>query len=150
MSHAEHQGNLLIVWNESYMTGIGIIDEQHRGIVSITNSLHFAMYTRGDEDLLRSTAEMVMGYTHMHFKTEIEMLEESAYPRLKEHRAQHDHIIADGERIFQSCLKGGGDPAPFLDYLKGWFTGHIIHEDKAYSGHLLEYIHSPHRVITKR
>ena len=36
---AFEQGHLLIVWNESYMTGIEILDEQHRGIVSLLSKI---------------------------------------------------------------------------------------------------------------
>ena len=134
------QGNLLIVWNDSYNTGVNIIDEQHRGIVSIINSLHHALFVRDDETLLRPAAEMIMGYTKIHFTTEIELLTESGYPRLREHQDQHDHLIAKADQIFLSCLKEGGEAAPFLNFLKEWFIVHITREDMAYRGHLTEYL----------
>ena len=143
-------GNLLIVWNEAYNTGIKIIDEQHRGIVSIINSLHHALFVRDDESLLRPTAEMIMGYTKIHFTTEIEMLSASGYPRLREHQAKHDHLIAEADHIFLRCLKEGGEATPFLNFLKEWWVVHITHEDMGYRGHLIEYLHSPRCVITKR
>jgi len=144
------QGNLLIVWNEPNMIGIKILDEQHRGIVSIINSLHYSLLTRDDYTLLKPTAEMIMGYTQIHFKTELELLAESAYPRLKEHQALHARLIADSNNIFQNCLEDGGDPSQFLNFLKEWWLVHITREDKAYSGHLIDYLQSSRRVITKR
>ena len=144
------QGNLLIVLNEPNMLGINILDEQHRGIVSIINSLHYSMSVRGDETLLKPTTEMIIGYTQIHFKTETELLAESGYPKLREHRALHDQLIADADNIFQRCLKEGGDPAPFLNFLKEWWLVHITREDKAYSGHLVEYLKSGRHIIKKR
>ena len=93
---------------------------------------------------------MVLGYTQIHFKTEIEMLAESGYPKLREHKALHDRLIADSNAIFQRCLKDGGEPSPFLNFLKDWWLVHITREDKAYSGHLLEYLQSRRRIIKKK
>ena len=148
MTH-EH-GNLLIVWNEAYNTGIKIIDEQHRGIVSIINSLHHDLFVRDDESLLRPTAEMIMGYTKIHFTNEIEMLTESDCPRLREHQSRHDHLIAEADRIFLKCLKEGGEATPFLNFLKEWWVVHITREDMGYREHLIKHLHSPHRVMIER
>jgi hemerythrin-like metal-binding protein len=147
---AHGHGNLLIVWNESYDTGLKIIDEQHRGIVSIINSLHHALFVRDDESLLRPVAEMIMGYTKIHFTTEVEMLSASSYPRLPEHLARHDHLIAEADRIFLKCLKDGGEATPFLNFLKEWWVVHITREDMGYRDHLTAYLHSPRPVIIKR
>jgi hemerythrin len=149
MTNPYEQGNLLIVWREPHLTGIKILDEQHRAIVSIINALHYALYVWPGEDLLRSTAEMINGYTHLHFRTEIQMLKDSEYPRLEQHQAQHDRLIADADHIFLRCLKEGGDPAPFLEFLKDWWKNHIIHEDMAYGEHLLEYLQGQPSVIKK-
>ncbi len=35
--------NVFIVWEDKYNVGIPIIDEQHRGIVTTINSLHFGI-----------------------------------------------------------------------------------------------------------
>ena len=143
------QRNLLIVWNESKHIGVNIVDEQHRGIVSIINSLHYSLSLRDAESFLRPTAEMIMGYTQIHFKTEIGLLQDSGYPWLREHMDQHDQLIADADRIFADCLKEGGDPTKFLNFLKDWWLVHIAREDMTYSAHLLKYLRSPRRVITK-
>lgn len=37
------KGALCIVWSDTNNLGIPIIDEQHRGIISASNSLYFSM-----------------------------------------------------------------------------------------------------------
>jgi hemerythrin-like metal-binding protein len=143
------QRPLLIIWNESFLTGVDIIDEQHRGIVSIINSLHFAQ-PMPNACFLQPTAAMIMGYTQIHFATEIMLLKEAAYPRLQEQMHQHDQLIAEADRLLQAGLKNGGDPGEFLDFLKDWWQVHIMHEDMAYSGFMRDYFLSPHRVIVKK
>ena len=139
------QKPLLIVWNDSYHTGINICDEQHRGIVSIINSLHFSQSMQSGATFLRPIAEMIMGYTKFHFSTEIELLEESGYPRLQEHQNQHEHLITEVNRILAACLRDGDDPKLFLNFLKEWLLVHIAREDKAYSAHLMEYFKNQRR-----
>jgi hemerythrin-like metal-binding protein len=139
------QKPLLIVWNDSYHTGINICDEQHRGIVSIINSLHFSQSLPSSAAFLRPIAEMIMGYTKIHFSIEIELLEKSEYPRLREHQQQHDHLITEVNRILAACLHDGEDPNQFLTFLKEWLLVHIAHEDKAYGAHLTEYLKNQHR-----
>jgi hemerythrin-like metal-binding protein len=143
------QRPMLIVWNESFLTGIDIIDEQHRGIVSIINSLHFSQ-ALPEASFLEPTAEMIMGYTKIHFSTEIMLLKEAAYPGLREQERRHEQLIAEADRLLQACLKEGGDPGAFMDFLKEWWQVHIIHEDMAFSGFMREYFMSPRRVIIKR
>jgi len=143
------QGNLLIVWGERHMTGIAIADEQHRGIVSIINSLYYSRFSPKKENLLRATNKMILGYTKIHFKDEMELLKDSGYPQFNEHQAQHDHLIAESDRMFHACLEEGGDPGPYLRFLKDWWQNHILHEDMAYVGHLLNYLHSGRQVVTK-
>ncbi|MDR3038814.1 MAG: hemerythrin family protein [Candidatus Adiutrix sp.] len=144
------QGHLLIVWHEPHLTGIKILDEQHRGIVSIINALHYSLFTRHDTALLRPTADMIMGYTKIHFITEMEFLEVSGYPKLEDHQRRHDRLIAEANRIFLSCVKDGGDPNMFLDFLKDWWRNHITTEDFAYGEHVLGYLQSHHWVIKKK
>ena len=149
-SMALEQGHLLIVWNDSYMTGIEILDEQHRGIVSIINSLHYLLFIQNDDTLLRSTVDMINGYAKTHFQTEIGLLKNSRYPKLQEHQSLHDHLVAESDRIFMDCLKEGGDPTLYLGFLKKWWQTHITREDMAHKEYLHEYLRSGHPVITKR
>jgi len=144
------QGNLLIVWHDSNLTGINILDEEHRGIVSIINALHYSLFVRKNDALLHSIVEMIMGYSKIHFETEMELLKDSDYPRRLEHHGLHEQLIAESDRIFQECLHGSGDSNSYLKFLKDWWLVHINREDKAYSGHLLEYFRSGQRVIIKR
>jgi len=143
------QRPLLINWNESFLTGVEIVDEQHRGIVSIINSLHFAQ-PRANACFLQPATEMIMGYTQIHFSTEIMLLKEAGYPRLRDQERQHEHLIAESDRLAKACLEEGEDPGEYLDFLKEWWQVHIIHEDMGFSGFMRDYFMSPRRVIIKR
>jgi hemerythrin len=64
------KNTLYIVWNEYNNLGIAVIDEQHRGIVAIINSLHYFIQEGQGEDVLVPTLGMLEHYTRIHFLTE--------------------------------------------------------------------------------
>ena len=85
---------LYIVWDESNNLGIPIIDEQHRGIVTIINSLHHCIRQGQGEDAIRPIMTMLEQYTVIHFKTEEWFMKEAGYPELEAHLALHRNLAA--------------------------------------------------------
>ncbi|MDR1050192.1 MAG: hemerythrin family protein [Deltaproteobacteria bacterium] len=127
--------NLLIVWNDINIVGIPIIDEQHRGIVSVINSLHFALNGPRAEDFLEPVTKMLRAYTIVHFDTETDILEAAEYPDLENHRRQHEKLVSDTDRYALSSLKNE-DSRIMISFLKDWWTTHINKEDMLYKDHL--------------
>jgi hemerythrin-like metal-binding protein len=144
------QRQLLIVWHDSFATGINIVDEQHRGLVAIINTLHYSLVVQHDASRLRSIFDMIFAYAKVHFNTERELMDASAYPRINDHILQHENFKEEVTRIFVSCLDEGGDAQELLEFLKYWWKEHILKTDMAFSGHILEYFRSHHRIIKKR
>ncbi|MDR2338865.1 MAG: hemerythrin family protein [Deltaproteobacteria bacterium] len=131
--------DLLIVWRELNRTEIPIIDEQHRGIVSIINSVHHAIGSKKDILILEPATETLMAYSRIHFATESELLEESKYPHLENHNKLHDKLIKDMTKNFIDSKKER-DPGIMLGFLKDWWLNHINKEDMLYKKHLLDYL----------
>lgn len=131
--------NLLIVWTDLNQTGIPIIDEQHRGIVSIINSFHYVQADERGSDFLEPTANMITEYTKIHFATEADLLEQSDYPDLDNHLKLHHHLITSS-KLFAFESKKKDDPRVYLNFLKSWWIHHINEEDKKYCPHLLKYL----------
>ncbi len=129
----------MIVWQDTYNTGIDILDRQHRELVNTINALYSSLNMENKGSALKPAADMVMKYTKTHFATEIAMMEKSGYPQMKQHHAQHEQLILDAGRSLYECLHEDGDPTDFLNFLKRWFVVHITREDQAYSEHLTKY-----------
>ena len=145
------QRHLLIACDEASLTGITILDEQHRCFAAIINSFHYSIHVLRDPALLPPTVAMVMNHFKIHCATELAMMKVSNYPKILEHQAMHDHLIAEAT-YYLRCLKEedhGLDPEAFLHFLKNCWQKHILHEDKDYSVHMLDFVHSQHRVIKK-
>ncbi|MDR2405623.1 MAG: bacteriohemerythrin [Deltaproteobacteria bacterium] len=130
---------LLIVWRDVNRTDIPIIDEQHRGIVTVINSLHEAIGTKREIKILEPATEMLLAYSKLHFMTEYELLEDSKYPALEAHNKLHDQLIKDMAKHFSASRKEK-DLTIMLDFLKAWWLNHINREDMLYKEHLKKFL----------
>ena len=134
------QQHLFIIWQEKNNTGIALIDEQHRGIVSIINSLYF-LTTKGmcNDTLCSFVSDTMKDYSRIHFITEERFLQEAGYPGLEEHIEIHKRLARETERMEQEALREK-DIKPFLNFLKKWWLQHINEEDMLYVPWLREYL----------
>lgn len=123
--------NLYIVWNERNNTGISIIDEQHRGIIATINSLYYFIQGGHGEQIIQPTMIMLMQYTAVHFQTEEAILEDAAYPDLKNHSVLHKTLLERTRKLSIDTSRNK-DPRTVLRFLKEWWLGHIGTEDMKY------------------
>jgi len=128
--------NIFIVWKPEYNLGIQIIDEQHRGIVSTINSLHFGMQNKYVDDMLTPIIDMMVDYTRIHFQIEEDFLDRIDFPHAKRHCELHQELtmrLADEAR--RSAINK--DPYQFMDFLKQWWIHHICGEDLTFRDYLV-------------
>ena len=131
--------NVFIIWKPEYNLGIPIIDEQHRGIVSTINSLHFGMQTGYIRDILKAVIDMMYDYTRIHFEVEEEFLAKIDYPNAQKHHMLHLDLSSKLSNASRNSLLGK-DPHEFMDFLKNWWINHICHEDLIFRNFLVELI----------
>lgn len=129
------KNNLYIVWNESNNTEVSILDEQHRAIVSMINTLHYSINNQEESEIVESIFITLEQYIKFHFHTEEEIMEKLNYPDLKEHTAQHEQLAADTRKVFLE-VEIDNDPEVLLQFLKNWWLKHICIEDRKYSEHM--------------
>jgi hemerythrin len=131
--------NVFIIWKPEYNLGIPIVDDQHRGIVSIINSLFYGMQNRHGEDLLIPVYGMIKEYTRIHFEIEENFLEKCSYPELGKHKEFHQELIDRLNKIGKESLRQH-DPNEFFGFLKEWWINHICNEDRAFLNYLSKAI----------
>lgn len=124
--------NLLIVWSDVHKTRIPIIDEQHRGIVSIINNLFYFMGEQRAAEIFVSVVVMLEQYTKLHFMAEESLLELAKYEKIDEHKALHQKLMADMSTASIKARRDN-DPGEFLFFLKKWWLTHINGVDHDYA-----------------
>ena len=130
---------LFIIWNDSNNTGIRIIDEQHRGIISTINSLYYFAQDGHGIEILKPILIMIEQYVEIHFRTEESLMKLSNYPEINEHIKLHKDLAAQAKMMLIDP-KRGKEPAEVLRFLKEWWNYHINTEDRKYVPYLEKLI----------
>jgi len=124
---------LVFPWTDAYSVNIGIIDMQHKNLVSILNELHQAMVAGlGKQHLGKALSELV-NYTNVHFKTEEDFMVAHQYPEYAQHKSEHDQLtrtVLDFQGKFHR--NETGLTVEVMDFLKDWLCHHILLSDKSF------------------
>ncbi|WP_200762329.1 bacteriohemerythrin [Nitrosophilus alvini] len=122
---------LYIIWNDENDLGIPIIDEQHKGIVSIINSLYFFMQNGDGEDELLHIIDLLDKYIKVHFKTEEALIKKALFPGCEKHLLMHKEFFKKMQKIRAEALTTN-EPKNLLSFLRSWWLEHIKKEDIKY------------------
>jgi len=127
----------LVTWDASYSVKVDKCDEDHKKMISLINALHDAMLAGKGAQVIQQIVGELDDYASFHFAREESLLEKTHYPALGPHRAQHREFVKKMEQ-FQRDLEGAtiGESVLVADFLKDWWTNHIMQTDRQYSAHL--------------
>lgn len=121
-----------IAWSQTFATGHETIDNQHRHLIDIINTLADGIGASSKE-LLIGVVEELKAYAGYHFQAEEALMESVNSPHLTDHRAEH-RLFIDQIALFDLdvILASEGLAAEMLYYLRNWLTHHILKEDKKF------------------
>ncbi|MFZ0963194.1 MAG: bacteriohemerythrin [Terriglobia bacterium] len=125
---------LLFPWSDTYSVNIGIIDMQHKNLVSMVNQMHQAMVGGHGKEELGKILTSLIKYTQVHFKTEENLMESHQYPDYIQHKSEHDHLTKT-VLVLQGKFQRNevGLTIEVMDFLKDWLIKHIQGTDKRYT-----------------
>ena len=141
MSKEKENANDIVVWSDQFVTGIELIDNQHRELVDLTNQLYQACMG-GNEQVVaafKDTMSQMVEYVKYHFTTELELLKKINYPYYNDHKIQHDSLIKEiliAANEYQAGKKY--TPHLFVRTLKDWVFSHIAYYDKGFAAFVAE------------
>ena len=121
----------ILQWNDSFNTGIPLMDKQHQRLVELINQLFQCMKDGGDRMLLASVVDELVNYTVTHFRAEEDFMKKHNYSDFDEHKAIHQGFI-ENVTIYAEKLKSGErlPPADIYNFLKDWLISHIEKQDR--------------------
>ncbi len=122
--HALQSHAALIAWRSKYEQGVFIIDEQHRAIIAVINSLYYAMQNNHGIDMLHPVVGMIAEYTRIHFETEEEFHRKCDFPDAERHHSLHLELTRKMSKIARKS-EDNKDPYQFMQFLKDWWNNHI-------------------------
>jgi hemerythrin len=128
----------VLTWSPELATGIQVIDDQHRQLLSHAGEALEALGRRDRREVIERTLSFLMSYVRYHFASEESHMLRLRYPRLEEHRAEHRDYLRRLEAL-RSHFEGEGDsPAVSMavDSLLGaWLLDHIGRTDRDFAEH---------------
>jgi hemerythrin len=131
-------------WSDSLMSGIGMIDTQHRHLIKRINQFVAAC----DEAAVPATIGLLLRFLYIyaddHFASEEELMRSTLYPGEAQHLAQHAYFRQELESLKNAL--GDTGPTPQIaerarKLLVDWFMHHIANTDQELAAYLLEKQH---------
>lgn len=126
-----------VAWIPEFEIGVRSIDEQHMRLVDMLNALGGAISSGQGKDSIMGIVEDMKQYAVYHFQTEEQAMQSTEYPKLSQHKQEHDSFI---EQVLDAAdaLESGGKitPQEVWGFLRKWLAEHILESDKLMGGHL--------------
>jgi len=123
-------------WSDEFSVNIREIDEQHKRLVGMINTLHEALVSgHGKKAQGKIITEMV-DYATVHFGTEEKYMRLYKFPGHLNHKAEHDSFSEKAVDL-KARVEGKGFILTLgvLNFLKDWLQNHILVTDKQYTSH---------------
>jgi hemerythrin-like metal-binding protein len=126
-------------WKNDYSVKIQSIDAQHKVLFGLASELNAAMAKGQGKTMLASVLDRLVSYTVAHFANEEALMAKYRYPRLAEHKIEHDALTKKVGKIRADLVSDRGVlTIDVMDFLQDWLTKHIQHSDMHYA----EYINA--------
>ena len=120
-------------WTDAYSVGIAEIDNQHRKLIEMINTMHDAMIKGQAKAVMDKILDDMISYCASHFATEERLFSQHGYPDAAEHKDKH-HKMTTKVLELQTQFKQGKATITFdvMDFLQQWLDKHILGTDKKY------------------
>jgi hemerythrin len=120
-------------WTDDLVTGIDLIDAQHRALFASVNGLARAIQDGAAEGELKLQLALLAQHTIFHFHTEEALMKVHQYPRRFLHGAEHLDLILKVREIQHQMAKGQAVTTEITRFLGEWFGHHVLSLDLDYA-----------------
>lgn len=138
--------NLSIEFTDSLITGIAVIDAQHRFLIDTLHEANHMFSNSYDQQLLNQITKELLSYAITHFDTEEKLMQEygyfAAHPnKAQEHIAQHrdfsHRIVSINDRLREGLSV---EYVELFEFLDAWLQNHVLGFDQHLGTHLREHM----------
>jgi len=123
----------IMSWTDAYSTGIAEVDQQHKKLIELINSLHDAMVKGQGKDVLGKILRELVDYCASHFAMEERMFDKHGYPDAADHKEKHQKMTSKVLALQAQFEQGKATMTiDVMDFLQQWLDKHILGTDKKY------------------
>lgn len=123
----------LLAWSNMFSVGVKDIDDQHKKLVDMANTLNDAMKAgQGKEAIGKILGELV-SYTQNHFSFEERLMDKHKYPMSPQHKQEHKELVKTVGEFKAKFEKGDAAlTSEVMTFLRDWLSKHIMNSDKMF------------------
>jgi hemerythrin len=110
-------------WKSEYESGNQLVDEQHKFLFSLINTLHNAMLTGQAQTVVEHIFSSFYNHLVVHISTEEVYMQEHNYPYYLEHLEKHEELK---KRLIELKTQG---VVTLSRFLTDWLINHIQQDD---------------------
>ena len=125
-----------VSWENTYSIGIRIVDDQHKQLLILTNTLYDVCCSHGHRhevthERFKETIQSTVDYAVMHFAMEEKLMDKTNYPGMANHKNEHKQFVYKVLKNVNDFKEGKTFvPNAFVRFLRDWILEHIAIEDK--------------------
>lgn len=127
----------LYEWDERFVLGIKEIDQQHRHLMELVNRIYDEFRGGAPLPALQSLLVVLFNNAKYHFQCEEHWMEESGYPQLAEHRAEHDKFSTRVAEIDGLLEQGQDNSLDLMLFLNNWIRHHLLETDARFTDYVI-------------
>ncbi|MCY6959412.1 bacteriohemerythrin [Clostridium brassicae] len=125
----------MIKWKDEFLTGIELIDNQHKKLFEIANRAYKLLksdFFTDKYDRILEILEELKSYTKYHFKSEEEYMMSINYKKFFSQKMEHDAFIKKLDEVNLKDLDENQDKylMDILEFIVDWIVNHILGKDK--------------------
>ena len=123
------------VFDDTFKTGISMIDEEHKTLFDIIGKIHTTIKTElvhDKFDAILDILDELKEYTQVHFADEENYMREIGYEGLAQQEILHQNFIDKLENLDLNDVDDNQEEYlyEFLGFLQNWLVNHILKVDK--------------------
>jgi hemerythrin len=127
-----------IVWDETLSVEIDEIDDDHRKLVDLFNTLSHAVAEGDTTDYIEAVLEELISCTIWHFRHEERLMLLYKYKGIVEHKAEHNDLIDSVKEVQEKFQREKRLTNEGVEYLETWLTEHILGHDMKLGFYLMK------------
>jgi len=127
-----------IVWTNEMSVDVKMLDNDHKKMAILINSLHEGLMAGRDSKELERIFDELVAYSRLHFAHEEQLLAEAGFSGAPAHKKEHVQKVEQILKL-QARFLGSRESAEYLevlDQLKNWLIAHTQGLDKDFVAHL--------------
>nr|CRH04907.1 conserved protein of unknown function [include 2 Hemerythrin HHE cation binding domain ] [Candidatus Magnetococcus massalia] len=119
----------IISWEDSYNVGDTKVDEQHKKLFALFNTLYELVEKGATKEVGKRALVSLVNYTKIHFNDEIAFYEASGLPTLNEHIALHKSLYSDLAALCQRYDTLDNPAFEAEEWIRNQLLPHILGPD---------------------